>query len=406
MKKIIIMLLLAYSTTIYAQSINNIEALIQEGRYTEAAKQLRPLADRGNAEAQYLAAKLFFEGNGVNKSEVQGIKYAKLSAAQGNDNVAVMMLRIWRDTQSSTLRTAIAQVIKDYVKRFPSTKDNSKTWLLYAYYSLVGSRIPEWGFTTNEDLGWSIIENAKMTNVLEELGIKPKAYLDYVLGKSGYSSMIQYVNQQSYVSDFLLDVIVSDLKESSGSPLNDKYNPWYPMARDGNKYALYICAKRFYDYYKTQNDKYGLGSGYITLATSYSKKAYNAGIQKAKELADETENYHIGQMINHKGNIYKVYVVGNGFVGGYSAASKECRVLSRAEANQWVNQTGVHLPNNELVLKYLLAEVAKSGQDVSGGYWIINGVCEFDSKGNFIKFYLPQDVPARLGNRHKTYLIL
>ena len=406
MKKIITLLLLAYCTTIYAQSLSSIESLLKQGRYTEAAKQLRPLADRGNSTAQFWAAVLFFEGKGVNKSEVQGIKYAKLAASQGNDDVAEYMMRVWRETQSNTLRTAISQLIKDYVKRYPSTRDNSKTWVLYAYYSIVGSRAPEWNFTTDEDLGWSILEKTKIKNVLEELGLKPKAYLNYVLEKSGYSSMTQYISQNNNVSDFLLDVIVSDLKESPGSPLSDKYNPWYPLARDGNKYALYICAKRFYDYYINQNDKYGLGSGYITLATSYSKKAYNAGIQKAKELADETEKYHVGQMINHKGSIYKVYVVGNGFVGGYSAASKECRVLSRTEANQWVNQTGVHLPNNELVLKYLLAEVAKSGTDVSGGYWIINGVCEFDSKGNFIKFYLPQDVPARLGNRHKTYLIL
>lgn len=406
MKKLFLLLLLACTTSIYAQSLSIVESLLQQGRYTEAAKQLRPLADRGNAKAQLYAAQLFFEGKGVTKSEAQGIKYAKLAASQGNDDVAEYMMRVWRETQSNTLRTAISQLIKDYVKRYPSTRDNSKTWVLYAYYSIVGSRAPEWNFTTDEDLGWSILEKTKIKNVLEELGLKPKAYLNYVLEKSGYSSMTQYISQNNNVSDFLLDVIVSDLKESPGSPLSDKYNPWYPLARDGNKYALYICAKRFYDYYINQNDKYGLGSGYITLATSYSKKAYNAGIQKAKELADETEKYHIGQMINHKGSIYKVYVVGNGFVGGYSAASKECRVLSRTEANQWVNQTGVHLPNNELVLKYLLAEVAKSGTDVSGGYWIINGVCEFDSKGNFMKFYLPQDVPARLGNRHKTYLIL
>ena len=81
-------------------------------------------------------------------------------------------------------------------------------------------------------------------------------------------------------------------------------------------------------------------------------------------------------------------------------------MLTYSEAQQWTRDAGVYLANNELHMKYLVAELAKSGKDVSGGYWIINGLCEFDSKGNFIKFYLPQDVPARLGNRHKTYLIL
>ena len=181
MKKIITLLLLAYCTTIYAQSLSSIESLLKQGRYTEAAKQLRPLADRGNSTAQFWAAVLFFEGKGVNKSEVQGIKYAKLAASQGNDDVAEYMMRVWRETQSNTLRTAISQLIKDYVKRYPSTRDNSKTWVLYAYYSIVGSRAPEWGFTTDEDLGWSILEQTKIKNVLEELGFSPKAYFDYVV---------------------------------------------------------------------------------------------------------------------------------------------------------------------------------------------------------------------------------
>ena len=249
MKKIITLLLLAYCTTIYAQSLSSIESLLKQGRYTEAAKQLRPLADRGNSTAQLWEAVLVFEAKGVNKSEVQGIKYAKLAASQGNDDVAEYMMRVWRETQSNTLRTAISQLIKDYVKRYPSTRDNSKTWVLYAYYSIVGSRAPEWNFTTDEDLGWSILEQTKIKNVLEELGFSPKAYFDYVLKKSGCSSMTQYVSQQSYVSDFLLDVIVMDLKRVSGSPLNERLNPWYPMARGGNKYALYICAEKFYDYY-------------------------------------------------------------------------------------------------------------------------------------------------------------
>lgn len=405
MKKIIVLLLMAYSSSIFAQSISYIEELIQQGRYTEAAKQLRPLVDRGNAKAQYLAATLFFEGKGVNKSEIQGIKYAKLAASQGNDDVVEMMMRVWQDTQTNTLRTAISQVIKDYVKRYPSTKENSKTWVLYAYYSIVGSRAPEWGFSTDVDLGWSILENTKIPNIIKELGFKPKAYIDYVLNKSGCSSITQYVGQQSYVSDFLLDVIVADFEQRAGSPLNN--NPWSAMAKDKNKYALYICAKVYYDYYNNLTDKYGdVGCSCITFAASYFQKAYNAGVQKAKALAEETNKYHVGQLISYNGGYYKVFVTENGFLNGYAAASRECRVLSRAEADQWVRETGVHLPNNELVLQYLLTEVAKSGADVSGGYWIINGVCEYDSKGNFIKFYLPQNVPARLGSKHKTYLIL
>lgn len=404
MKKLFLLLLLACTTSIYAQSLSTVESLLQQGRYTEAAKQLRPLADRGNAKAQLYAAQLFFEGKGVTKSEAQGIKYAKLAAAQGNDDVAMMMLKEWQKTESSTLKSAISQVIKDYVQKYTYNKEESKTWVLFAAFLIDDKN--DWSFPASPDLGWRIIEKSRATETIKEIGIRPKLYLDYVLTKSGCTSMPQYISQQSYVSDFLLDMIIDDFKSSPGSPLSDRFNPWTSLAKNGNKYALYICAEKYYDYYNKQKAKYGdIGSGCITLATSYSSKAYRAGLHKAKALADKTEAYHVGQLINYKGNLYKVFVVGNGYVNGYAAAIREPRVLTRAEAEQWIKETGTYLPNNELVLTHLLTEVAKTGEDVSGGYWIINGVCEFDKQGNFIKFYNRQDVPARLGNKHKTYLI-
>ena len=57
---------------------------MEQGDYLNAAKELRPLADGGNAEAQLLAAKLFFEGKGVIQSDAQGVNYATMAADQGN----------------------------------------------------------------------------------------------------------------------------------------------------------------------------------------------------------------------------------------------------------------------------------------------------------------------------------
>ena len=79
------MVMLCLSVTqLKAQSVDYAKSLIEQERYFDAAKQLRPLADNGDAEAQYLAATLFFEGKGVNRNDAQGIKYATLSADQGN----------------------------------------------------------------------------------------------------------------------------------------------------------------------------------------------------------------------------------------------------------------------------------------------------------------------------------
>ena len=51
--------LITYS--INAQSLNRVKTLLEQGQYREAAVMLRPLADGGNAEAQFIAAQLFFE---------------------------------------------------------------------------------------------------------------------------------------------------------------------------------------------------------------------------------------------------------------------------------------------------------------------------------------------------------
>lgn len=94
MRRYLISLAIIFSMSamiVNAQSVGYAKSLIELGRYMDAAKELRPLADAGNAEAQYLAATLFFEGKGVQKNDQQGIKYATLSANQGNENSIVLL---------------------------------------------------------------------------------------------------------------------------------------------------------------------------------------------------------------------------------------------------------------------------------------------------------------------------
>lgn len=86
MKRILIMIILAVAVfvNIMAQSyeLSRAKRLIENEEYKEAAMLLRPLAENGNAEAQYLAGILFFDGKGVVKSEEQGLKYIGLAASQ------------------------------------------------------------------------------------------------------------------------------------------------------------------------------------------------------------------------------------------------------------------------------------------------------------------------------------
>ncbi len=52
--------------------------------YAAAFKELKPLAEQGNADAQLLLGKMYMKGDGVLKDPDQAMKWFKASGAQGN----------------------------------------------------------------------------------------------------------------------------------------------------------------------------------------------------------------------------------------------------------------------------------------------------------------------------------
>ena len=59
--------------------------------YVTAFKELTPLAEQGNADAQFLLGKMYWMGQGVLKDSAQAIKWLKASAAQGNADAQFYM---------------------------------------------------------------------------------------------------------------------------------------------------------------------------------------------------------------------------------------------------------------------------------------------------------------------------
>ncbi|HLW78481.1 MAG TPA: tetratricopeptide repeat protein, partial [Terriglobia bacterium] len=55
-----------------------------QGDYSTALQELRPLAEQGNAEAQVLVALMYHQGRGVPRDFVQAEKWYKAAADQGN----------------------------------------------------------------------------------------------------------------------------------------------------------------------------------------------------------------------------------------------------------------------------------------------------------------------------------
>lgn len=140
-------------TQLKAQSVDYAKSLIEQERYFDAAKQLRPLADNGDAEAQYLAATLFFEGKGVNRNDAQGIKYATLSADQGNTQAILLLVDHYKNNSQFDKSFA---TLEHYITRHPYLKKEF-IGLRYAECFMRG-----WGVERNEETAWQLASQNKL----------------------------------------------------------------------------------------------------------------------------------------------------------------------------------------------------------------------------------------------------
>lgn len=155
MKKTLILMAVVVCLTALktmAQSISYAKSLIEQGSYLDAAKQLRPLADGGDAEAQYLAATLFFEGKGVPKNDDQGVKYATLSANQGNTNAMLLLADHYKGNGQ--------------LQKYFATLEHYVTIHPYLKKEFIGLRLAEcymrgWGVEQNEETAWRMASENK-----------------------------------------------------------------------------------------------------------------------------------------------------------------------------------------------------------------------------------------------------
>jgi len=67
----------------------------QEKDYVTAFKELTPLAEKGNADAQFILAKMYWKGEGVLRDPDQAMKWFKASAAQGNPDAQFFLGSIY-----------------------------------------------------------------------------------------------------------------------------------------------------------------------------------------------------------------------------------------------------------------------------------------------------------------------
>jgi uncharacterized protein len=77
-----------------ATDLESAKRAFQDKDYAKAFKEVTPLADRGDPDAQCLLGKMYFAGHGVPKDPDRAVKLFKLSAAQGNSD-AQFFLGSW-----------------------------------------------------------------------------------------------------------------------------------------------------------------------------------------------------------------------------------------------------------------------------------------------------------------------
>lgn len=140
------------------------QTFIAYKKYVDAAKVLRPLAEGGNAEAQYMVAGLFYEGKGVINSWEQAEKYYLLAAYSGHNAAAVDIFNIY--AEKNQLEKG-AKLLRELCEKNPERKASPIGVLLgYSIYKGLG------GLKENKLLGWELMYGAKIHDykkLLEEL---------------------------------------------------------------------------------------------------------------------------------------------------------------------------------------------------------------------------------------------
>lgn len=384
-RRIICLLLMVIGTIgLYAQSVSYAQSLINQGRYLDAAKQLRPLADGGNAEAQYLASYLFFHGKGVTKNEQQGVKYATLAANQGNEDAVVLMADYYSGNGNNE---KAYQLLEKYVS------------LLNAWKGTLGARYAESlinGEGCEKDVirGYQLMELGGSTNSpgWKYLTAHAKEYLETMASQNDMSvpNYVIWKNNEPYVSRF----VYIELAKKQSFDLNKIDFDIFMLASNStnNHWAKYFIGKFLEEGLGTEKDP--------ASAKLWYKRAKEAGnVCAIADYIRMDERYWVGEQFEEG---YIFWVSNDGKTA--TVMSRKCRVVDCNGGRQWAKQSnGWWLPRKD-ELVHIVAMRKKIGEKVAGCYWSGNLLCQFDDKGNMIRTYDINAIPPSLGRYHNCYL--
>ena len=109
MRAIFCLLIFVLATPVLAATYGEGLAAYQRGDFNSAQRVLEPLAQSGDADAQYLLGRMYARGEGVLQDFVEGHKWLNLAASRGNREARTERDRISRSMTSSQLAEAQRQ---------------------------------------------------------------------------------------------------------------------------------------------------------------------------------------------------------------------------------------------------------------------------------------------------------
>jgi hypothetical protein len=90
LKHAVAAMLLSFANPAVAGSLEDADAAIKRRDYATAVRLIRPLAEQGNANAQYNLGTFYDNGLGVPLDKVRAYMWFSLSAAQGREGAAAL----------------------------------------------------------------------------------------------------------------------------------------------------------------------------------------------------------------------------------------------------------------------------------------------------------------------------
>ncbi len=100
---LIVVLLLHLSLVINAATLDEGLSALNAGNHKKSLKLLLPLANKGNAKAQYYVANMYVEGKGVATNILTALKWYKVAAKQGHSASMFMLGSIYFEGKGVTV---------------------------------------------------------------------------------------------------------------------------------------------------------------------------------------------------------------------------------------------------------------------------------------------------------------